>query len=419
MDAVPRLARIAADRIGAGALNGHSVADLAEELGVSERHLRRALEQEIGVSPTELAQTHRLLFAKRLLADTALPVTRIAFASGFQSLRRFNSVFRERYRLSPRDLRRGGLERGPRGRPAAGELVSLTLAYRPPLAWEAHLSLLAPSLLPGVEVIQGQRYLRTVSFGGHAGVIRIEQHAPSNGHGRAQRCQLEVQVDSALLPVLMPLLARLRRLFDLDADPGVIDAQLAAGGLGALVRLRPGLRIPGSYDGFEAALATLLLDAETGGLNSPGTAQRVVAAFGEPFESGVPGLTHLAPSAARVAEAGAASLAALGASPRVAEALTAIARARTRGLLTMQPGSNATAARQALMEVSGIEQRLATRIVMRGLHWPDAFPAQDPALQHAMGVSTERALRALAESWRPWRAYAALHLSLHHLEGKP
>src|ERR1043166_6467152 len=417
MDAVPRLARVAADRIGAGALNGHPVADLASELGVSARHLRRALEREIGVSPTELAQTHRLLFAKRLLADTSLPVTRIAFASGFQSLRRFNSVFRERYRLSPRDLRRGGIERGSRNRAAPEEeLVFLTLAYRPPLAWDAHLALLSRVLLPGVELIQGRRYLRTVSLDGHAGVIRAEAHAPTSGHGRMQRSQLEVQVDAALLPVLMPLLARLRRLFDLDADPSVIDAQLAHGGLGPLVRRHPGLRIPGAYDGFEAALTTLLLEAGTRRPEARDIAARIVAAFGEPVDTAVPGLTRLTPSAARMAEAGTAALTALGTPGRVAEAITAIARMHTQGRLPMRPGSDATAARQALMEALGAEHAQATSIVMRGLHWPDAFPADDPVLQRAMGLKTERALRAVAEGWRPWRAYAALHLSLHSPE---
>src|SRR6266699_4515600 len=155
MDAVPRLARAAAQRIAAGALNGHALSQLARELGVSERHLRRAMEREIGVSPLALAQTHRLLLAKRLLADTALPVTRIAFASGFRSLRRFNSVFRERYGLSPSALRPRGVGR------REYETVRLTLAYRPPFAWDVLIALLAREALPGVEVVRDGRYART------------------------------------------------------------------------------------------------------------------------------------------------------------------------------------------------------------------------------------------------------------------
>src|SRR5436309_10642124 len=155
MDAVPRLARVAADRIGAGALNGHPVADLASELGVSARHLRRALEREVGVSPLELAQTHRLLFAKRLLADTSLPVTRIAFASGFQSLRRFNSVFRERYRLSPSALRqrRRAPTRAEVPAGATSDFVRLTLGYREPMAWGTLVATLAANATPGVELV--------------------------------------------------------------------------------------------------------------------------------------------------------------------------------------------------------------------------------------------------------------------------
>src|SRR5687767_14707460 len=145
IDAIPRLAHVAAHRIAAGALNGRSVADLARDLGVSERHLRRAMEREVGVSPLELAQTHRLLLAKRLLADTSLSVTRVAYASGFQSLRRFNAVFRERYRLSPSAIRRMPRSRtmpGANGPQAvsATDLVKLTLAYRAPLAWTELLS---------------------------------------------------------------------------------------------------------------------------------------------------------------------------------------------------------------------------------------------------------------------------------------
>ncbi len=395
IDAVPNLARVAAHRIGAGALNGHGVAQLARELGVSDRHLRRVLERELGVSPVELAQTHRLLLAKRLLADTALPVTRIAYASGFQSLRRFNSVFRERYRLSPRAVRRG-----TRTAPA-GDLVRLTLAYRPPLAWMALVALLGRDALPGVELVEGGRYGRTVRLDGRSGVV-LAADAAAPGAPR-ERTHLDVDVSPALLPALMPLLARLRNLFDLDAEPSVVDALLERGGLGALVARRPGLRIPGALDGFEAAFRVLL-----GG----GARSAVVAALGEPFETGIAALNRLAPDAERVAEAGAARLVALGLAPRRAETLVAVARTLAAGRLWLEPGSDAGAAHRTLLAIDGVGDRLATTIVAQALHWPDAFPATDRALQRAARTSSAGELRARAEAWRPWRAYAALHLRL-------
>src|SRR6266542_2460000 len=162
LDAVSRLARAAAERIAAGALNGRSVADLARDLGVSERHLRRALEREIGVPPLGLAQTHRLLLAKRLLVDTDLPVTRVAYASGFQSLRRFNAAFREQYGMPPSALRRKTI--APARSSAA---LRLTLVYRPPLAWSALLDSLRAVATPGVEVFDGSRYGRSVRIDGH------------------------------------------------------------------------------------------------------------------------------------------------------------------------------------------------------------------------------------------------------------
>jgi AraC family transcriptional regulator of adaptative response / DNA-3-methyladenine glycosylase II len=404
MDAVPRLARLAAQRIGAGALNGHSVTELAGELGVSERHLRRALERELGVSPAELAQTHRLLLAKRLLAETSLPVTRIAFASGFQSLRRFNSVFRERYRLSPSALRRAApsavaLPSGP-----AADFVMLTLAYRRPLDWELLTALLARDAMPGVITVEGGRYGRAVSLEGRSGVV-LAENVPAKGY-------LEVAVSLSLLPVLMPLLVRLRRLFDLDAEPAVVDAHLALHGLAAMVRRRPGIRIPGALDGFEVALRSLLRTAQPPGEATPDLLERVVAALGEEIHTGVPSLTRLAPRPDRVAEAGVPALTALGVPRRRAEAIVAVARSLADGSVRLEPGRDVGAVHRTLMAVEGVGERLATMIVMRALYWPDAFPASDPALQRAAGVSGRAALRALAEPWRPWRAYAAQHLWL-------
>jgi len=417
MDAVPRLARLAADRISAGALNGRGVVQLAEELGVSERHLRRALEREIGVSPLELAQTHRLLLATQLLADTTLPITRIAFASGFQSLRRFNSVFRERYRLSPSALRgarrQGVASRGP-GEPS-NDLIRLTLAYRPPLAWDALVHFLGRPMLPGVEALQGGRYGRTVCLDGRIGVVLAEDAAAQsrNGH-RAVRSCLDVHLSTSLLPVLMPLLARLRRYFDLDAEPTMVDTHLTQGGLGRLVEGRAGIRIPGVFDGFEAVLRTVLGESPAGAR----AAAAIVSALGEAVATEVPALTHLMPSPARVAEAGTAGLVAMGLPPHHAVVLSAVARAMAGGMFRLEPGGSVAAARRALLEIEGVDGRLATMIVMRALYWPDAFPASDPALQRAARLSSPVTLDALAERWRPWRAYAAHHLWLENPPGQ-
>lgn len=331
LGAVSQLAQLAAQRIAAGALNERSVADLAHELGVSERHLRRALEREIGVSPLGLAQTHRLLLAKRLLVDTDLPITRVAYASGFQSLRRFNAAFREQYGMPPSALRRGAPP--PSARRTAA--VQLTLAYRPPLAWNALLGSLRAVATPGVEVFEGSRYQRTVTIDGHSGVI-VAEDVPESHH-------IAVEVSPSLLPVLMPLIAGLRRLFDLDAEPAVVDAHLAAGGLAAEVAKTPGVRLPGAIDGLEVALQLLAKQGK-------GTGARLASAVAS-------------------------------------------------GRLRLEPGVDVEATRAALLGIRGIGERLATQIVMRALYWPDAFYTKD------------RELLARAEAWRPWRAYAALHLN--------
>jgi AraC family transcriptional regulator, regulatory protein of adaptative response / DNA-3-methyladenine glycosylase II len=417
MDAVPRLAHAAAYRIGAGALNGAGVGDLARELGVSERHLRRALEREVGVSPVALAQTHRLLLAKRLLADSALSVTQIAYASGFQSLRRFNTVVREQYRMPPSALRRASGARG--ATPAAGseDLLRLTLAYRAPLSWDLLLAELERDASQGIHLVTGRRYARTVRLEGRTGYIVAEDAAPATSvsavrpaPARRAQNQLNVDVSPSLVPVLMPLLARLRNLFDLDAEPLAIDAHLAQGGLAALVRRRPGLRIAGAIDGFEAALHILLGGGSPGARSASTVARRVVAVLGEPFESGIPLLTRLAPTAERVAEAGARMLTTLGVSPRRADAVVAVARLVASGELQLNSGASVDATYRALTASAGVGDRAATMILIRALHWPDAFPASDRALQRAAGVPSAHELLKQADLWRPWRAYAAAHL---------
>ena len=415
VDAIPRLATAAARRIEAGALNGQSVADLARSLGVSERHLRRAVERELGVSPIALAQTHRLLLAKRLLADTNLSVTRIAFASGFQSLRRFNAAFRAQYRMPP-----SALVRAPHSA-SAGEFVRLTLSYRPPFAWRELCDVLARDAIGGVEVVEGARYGRTISVGDRSGVFFAEDSSPARtmkdlgrrstvSELRAARNHVNVDVSPSLVPSLMQFLARLRQLFDLDADPATIDGQLAQGGLGAQVANTPGIRIPGAIDGFDIALRVLLRGRILPALAADDIAERVTRATGEPIETGYARLTHLAPSAARMAEVRSRRLRELGVPKRRAEAIIAVARLVTSGAIKLEPGSDVIATRRALMEIDGVGDRIASYIVMRTLSWPDAFPFACGAMAHAVSAPSAHAFRALSQRWRPWRAYAAMQL---------
>ena len=438
VDAVSRLARDAVNRIAAGALNGHSVAELARDLGVSERHLRRALEREVGASPLDLAQTHRLLLAKRLLADTRLAITRIAYASGFQSLRRFNAAFRTQYRMAPSALRASPRGAGKLAELADDELVRLSLAYRPPFAWNALLEFLRQDAVDGIELVDEHRYGRTVEVEGHTGVVFIEnagargggrETAPANAVMRHARRLTKVSANSvnvaispSLVPALMPLLARLRYLLDLDAEPTVIDAHLAQGSLAPLIAQRPGVRIPGAFDGFDVALRAILRGrARSSRVGAPGSpvgaasndpAARVAAALGEPIATGIASLNRLAPTAARVAEAGVARVESLGVPRRRAIAAVAVAGLVADRKLALSPGSDPIETRRLLTKIDGIGDQLALGIVMRALSWPDALPVADSALQRAAKVSSASALEALGEQWRPWRTYAALHLWL-------
>lgn len=411
--AVSRLARDAADRIAAGALNGRSVSALATDLGVSERHLRRALEREIGVSPIELAQTHRLLLAKRLLADTSLSVTRIAYASGFQSLRRFNTTFRERYRLAPSALRRGRhattSHRSNLKEPLLPDAIKLTLAYRAPLAWAELLAFLHRDALPGVELVDQVRYTRIVCVEGHTGLFAVENGA-ANDKARGRRSQhLDVWVSQSLVPATMPLLSRIRRLFDLDSEPVAIDRHLSHGGLADLVRRHPGLRAPGSLDGFEAAFH-VLLKANRASRGYPSYAARVIRELGAPAETGDPRLTNCVPTAAAVVSTGVQRLVQLGVPASRANALVAIAGALINGTLRLERGAHPEDTRRMLSSIAAVSDNIAVDIVLRALSWPDAFASSDRLLQRAAGVSSAGDLTVIAERWRPWRAYGALHL---------
>jgi AraC family transcriptional regulator of adaptative response / DNA-3-methyladenine glycosylase II len=396
VDQTRTIARAAALRIEAGALqNGNSLDDLAASLGLSSRQLRRAMRKELGVSPIELAQTNRLLLAKRLIAETQLSMAQIAFAAGFESVRRFNALFQAHYRLSPSSLRRA--KKAP-----SAESFQLSLAYRGPLAWEALLRFLAARAIPGVECVTESAYQRTVGIGDHRGWLRVSQD-----EGRRL---LKVDVATALAPALPALLVRLRNLFDLDARPDVIAEHLSRDPrLAASLERQPGLRVPGAFDSTELAMRAIL-GQQVSVRGASTLAGRVAERFGEPIETPLPCLNRIAPTAESLAAAAPGALAESGLPRSRAEALQNLARAIAQSKIDLEPGVDPTGTVAKLSELPGIGPWTAEYIAMRALRWPDAFPGGDLGLLKATGLKSKKGLETAAQGWRPWRAYAAMHL---------
>lgn len=290
---------------------------------------------------------------------------------------------------------------------AAPETVRLSLAYRPPLDWASLLRYLAARATPGVEAVDaGGRYCRSIRLHGHRGYIAVRPAAAGEA--------LLVEFSAALLPVLVPLLARLRRLFDLDADPREIAAHLGGDAvLGPLLARRPGLRVPGAADGFELALRAVLGQQVTvrGATTLAGRLTRLLA---EPLPGAPPSIACLPVSAERLADASLGSITGIGLPRARAACVLTLARAVAGGelpeLASDGPAENPEAFARRLRALPGVGAWTAEYVMMRALRWTDAFPDGDIALRKAMGGLSPARLRAVAESWRPWRAYAAQHL---------
>jgi AraC family transcriptional regulator of adaptative response / DNA-3-methyladenine glycosylase II len=357
---------------------------------ISDRHLRRVTRSAFGVSPIELAQTQRLLLAKRLLTDTALPVTEVAFASGFSSLRRFNALFKERYRLNPTDLRR------TRESSTLPETIVCEIAYRPPLEWDALLQFLCARAVGGVEAVEGTQYRRAVSWRNHQGWIAVE---PS---GRNHT--LSVTLSSSLAPAILPILARVKRLFDLNAEPCRIAAYL-----GPLAEAHPGLRVPGAFDGFETAVRAIL--GQQVSVRAAATlAGRFATTFGEPIQTPYLALNRLPSTAQRIAAADASEIVALGITKARAHSILSLARAVAEGSVSLEPGPDVEQTMARLKTLPGIGEWTAQYIAMRALCWPDAFPHTDLGIYKALGETNPKRVLEIAEAWRPWRSYAVMHL---------
>jgi AraC family transcriptional regulator of adaptative response / DNA-3-methyladenine glycosylase II len=401
VDDAHRIASLIAQRIDEGAIDeGAGIEQIAKQFGWSSRQIRRMMQKELGVSPIELVMTRRLLLAKQLLTETTLPITEIAFASGFASLRRFNDAFNKRYGMAPTRFRKA-TESGAAPL-ASGSTFTLQLSYRPPFDWTRLLAFLSMRALRGVECVRDNEYLRTIRLGDHTGWVRI-RHAP-------ERRALLVELTHSLTPVLPALLGRLRNLFDLSARPDVVAAHFAGDALlGDAVSRMPGLRVPGAFDGFELAVRAVLGQQVTvKGATTLGG--RFADALGEAIETPHPELTRLSPTPARVGTASVDEIARLGIIQARAKSIIAIAQEVDAGRLVLDAGADPTRSIEQLVALPGIGQWTAHYIAMRALRWPDAFPKEDIALRKRMGGISAAQAETMSQAWRPWRSYATLYL---------
>ena len=383
-----------------GALDEGSVDALAGRLGLGERQLRRLCRQHLGASPIAVAQTRRVLLAKQLIHETSLPMAEIAFAAGFGSIRRFNETFMALYGRAPCALRRRG---GPEIPAGPGGEISLLLRYHLPYDWPGMLECLRLRAVPGIERVKESCYSRTIQLDDRQGMVSVRPDA-----GNALRARIRFPKLSALPGII----ARLRRVLDLAADPLPISAHLAKDpALAPLVAARPGLRVPGAWDGFELAIRAVL-GQEISVTAAVRLAGRLVAGYGEPLAEPDHELTHVFPRPEVLARA---DLTTLGMPRRRAATLSAVAAAVVADPDALCASRGLDEAFRWLRSIPGVGERTAHCIAVGQLREPDALPDADAGLVRALAHlegrrQSSRELVARAERWRPWRAYAAQHL---------
>jgi AraC family transcriptional regulator of adaptative response / DNA-3-methyladenine glycosylase II len=370
-----------------GALDRDGVEALADRLGVTARHLRRLFVQHLGATPIDVALTRRIHFAKKLLDETRLPIAQVAFAAGFGSLRRFNGEIRRTYSRTPTELRRLA-----RRRPDREERYQFRIAYRPPYDWDAMIAFLAARATPGVERVEADRYERTIAIGDHAGTIAISR--ADNGAA----LQLDVQFPDPR--ALLTIVERVRRMFDIGADPAVIAEQLSIDPLlRRALSTHPGIRTPGAWDPFELAVRAILGQQ----ISVPAAttiAGRVAQRWGTPIDGA---LSRLFPTPAQLMDAPLEEAGIIGTR---AASLRALARAVSEGAVRF----DGVATVAALQTIPGIGEWTAQYVAMRALSEPDAFPSGDLVLRRMAGDCSARELDRRSEAWRPWRAYAVMLL---------
>jgi AraC family transcriptional regulator, regulatory protein of adaptative response / DNA-3-methyladenine glycosylase II len=384
-----------------GALDAANVEALAGRVGVGGRQLRRLFQEHLGASPVAVAQTRRILLAKQLIHETGLSMTEVALAAGFGSVRRFNDIFRQLYRRPPRTLRRRGVARD-------GSAIELTLAYQPPYDWDAIIGFLAARAIPGVESVTYSIYRRTFANG----TITVS-HEPER-----RRLRVTARLDD--VGVLSFILPRVRRVFDLDADPEAIAECLSRDPLLApLLAQRPGLRLPGAWDGFEMAVRAVIGQQITI-VGARSLLGKLVARYGANIPGAGDGLTCIFPTPERLVGK---DLAALGMPRARALTISSLAQAALVDPALFERGASLEESATRLCAVPGVGDWTAQYIAIRALREPDAFPASDIGLLRALAENgvrpTPQAVAARAEAWRPWRAYAAQHLWTHDVALSP
>jgi AraC family transcriptional regulator, regulatory protein of adaptative response / DNA-3-methyladenine glycosylase II len=380
--------------ISESGLEEGGVEALAERLGVGSRHLRRLFLQHLGATPSAVAKTRQMHFAKKLIDETNLRMSDVALASGFGCVRRFNAGIRKVYHRTPSQIRRLARQRMVQ---AENQYV-FRLRFRPPYDWKGMLAFLAARAMPGVEAVVNGIYRRSISSNGNDGYFEVSMDEGSS--------VLVVRLQFGDPRSLFFITERIRTMFDLNADWAAIVQSLRTDPvLAPYVDSGPGLRVPGCWNGFELATRAILGQQITV-KGATLLAGRIVSRFGSRFSS-ADGLTHLFPAPEVLADA---KLTSIGLTGARAETIRALARAVCDGQINFESVLDSEALLNRLCEIPGIGKWTAQYVAMRALGEPDAFPSGDLGLLRAMALGTSRELEHRAEAWRPWRAYAAMYL---------
>lgn len=376
-----------------------TLAELASHLEISERHLRRMFTEELGVTPIQYLQSIRLLRAKQLLGDTNMPITQIAFASGFKSLRRFNETFKDRYNLTPSAIRKRTTNEGEKVEP---KVLQLKCGFRTPYDWDHIVSYFNGRSAHGAELVHKGIYYRTVQIDKYKGWISVALSKKDK--------HLSIQISYSLHPVVSVIITRIKRQFDVHANPLQINKQL---GTDPVLRKRiennPGLRSPGAFNPFELLIRVILgqrisVKAATTLMN------RFVSTFGQPFPTPIPKLSRLSPSPEVVAKADPGAIAALGMPLKRAQTIVEVAKVFESGKLDFLTDTNISKIKSELMKIPGIGPWTVEYMLMRGVSWPDAFPSTDLGIQKALKTKNKSEIESIGKKWQPYRSYATHHL---------